>query len=323
MREIVGEAAYAAIRPHVGRALSGKRSPSTYIGASARLHPVGFGPFTCRSESPNGEVDGFVALILDISVQKQADAAREALVSNLERTVAFSERFVGILGHDLRNPLFAIHTAGLVLGQRATTTGDLKTSQQIIGSAERMSRMIDQLLDFTRTRIGSGIPLSPTKSDLATICRSAVDELEPRAPQRRSPSTGGATPPEPGIRSPRPGLLEHRRQRARSRRGQRRLDSPGRNRRRRRGHRSAQRRRDSRRSVVDDLRSLPAAHPNRPARRPWTGSLHRRSIVHAHGGRIEASTPDATTLFRIVIPRNAPSAAHVFAERLPDRSPPA
>ena len=40
-------------------------------------------------------------------------------------------------------------------------------------------------------------------------------------------------------------------------------------------------------------------------------------IVHAHGGSIEASTTDATTCFRIVIPRDAPSAARVFAERAP------
>ena len=43
--------------------------------------------------------------------------------------------------------------------------------------------MITELLDFTRTRIGSGIPLSPTRSDLTTICRSVVEELETGRPE--------------------------------------------------------------------------------------------------------------------------------------------
>jgi len=42
-------------------------------------------------------------------------------------------------------------------------------------------------------------------------------------------------------------------------------------------------------------------------------------IVHAHGGSIEASTTDATTCFRIVIPRDAPSAGIMFAEASPGR----
>jgi signal transduction histidine kinase len=42
-------------------------------------------------------------------------------------------------------------------------------------------------------------------------------------------------------------------------------------------------------------------------------------IVHAHGGSIEASTSDATTCFRVVIPRNAPSAARVFAKAVASR----
>ena len=274
--------------------------------------------------SPNGEVDGFVALVLDISAQKQADAAQEALVSNLERTIAFSERFAGILGHDLRNPLFAIHTAGLALSQRATTTGDLKTSQRIIASAERMSRMINQLLDFTRTRIGSGIPLSPTRSDLATICTSVVDELETARPEaaitvdRRGDTAG--TWDQDRLAQVFSNILGNALDHGVDSAAAIRLDGTA-------ADAVAIEVRNGGAIPADRLSTifdpfLPASRTD-PRAGLGLGLYIADQIVHAHGGSIEASTPDATTLFRIVIPRDAPSAAHVFADSPPRRSPPA
>jgi len=324
VRELGGDAAYEAIRSQVAKALSGEEITFDVHGGVGSSPPRWLRATYVPQRNPNGAVDGFVALVLDISAQKQADAAQEALVSNLERTVAFSERFAGILGHDLRNPLFAIHTAGLVLGQRATTTGDMKTSQQILVSADRMSRMINQILDFTRTRIGSGIPLSPTRSDLATICTSVVDELETGRPKaaitvdRRGDTTGTWDPDRLAqVFSNIVGnALDHGGDSAAAIR----LDGTA---------------ADAVAIEVRNAGAIPAHRlstifdpflpPSRTDPRAGLGlGLYiADQIVHAHGGSIEASTPDATTLFRIVIPRDAPSAAHVFAESVTGRSPPA
>src|SRR5690606_3812821 len=46
----------------------------------------------------------------------------------------------------------------------------------------RMARMIDQLLDFTRVRVGAGFPLRPEPANLMTIVRQVVDELENASP---------------------------------------------------------------------------------------------------------------------------------------------
>jgi signal transduction histidine kinase len=43
---------------------------------------------------------------------------------------------------------------------------------------ERMTRMIVELLDFTRVRLGGGFPLEPKPTDLRAVCRSVVDELD-------------------------------------------------------------------------------------------------------------------------------------------------
>ena len=91
VRELVGDAAYEAIRLHVDESpVRGRDHFRHPWRRSARLQPRWLRATYVPQRNPNGEVDGFVALVLDISAQKQADAAQEALVSNLERTVAFS-----------------------------------------------------------------------------------------------------------------------------------------------------------------------------------------------------------------------------------------
>jgi signal transduction histidine kinase len=107
-----------------------------------------------------------------------ASAERERLIEDLSRTVRFSEMFVGILGHDLRNPLSAIMTAASTLERRADNDRVAKRAARILNSANRMGRMIDQILDFTRIRLGQGLPLACKRVDLAEICRLVVDEFE-------------------------------------------------------------------------------------------------------------------------------------------------
>jgi signal transduction histidine kinase len=100
----------------------------------------------------------------------------------LTRTVKFAEMFVGILGHDLRNPLCAITTAASLLARRADSDRVTRPATRILGSAARMARMIDQVLDFTRIRLGQGLPLDRKTTDLGEVCRAALDELESNRP---------------------------------------------------------------------------------------------------------------------------------------------
>jgi signal transduction histidine kinase len=102
------------------------------------------------------------------------------------QTEAFREQFLGILGHDLRNPLQAISgNAGLLLRYGGLTEPQRKAINRISISADRMARMINDLLDFTRARLGGGYPVSRARMSVHDVLRQVVEELEVAHPLRR------------------------------------------------------------------------------------------------------------------------------------------
>ena len=97
----------------------------------------------------------------------------------------FREEFIGVVGHDLRNPLSAIRTgAHILLKREGLDAAAVAVAGRIASSADRMSRMIDELLDFTRGRLGGGIPIRRSAVDLADVCREVVEELRAARPDR-------------------------------------------------------------------------------------------------------------------------------------------
>lgn len=120
--------------------------------------------------------EGMIAVAMELE---------EAAESNMRRSVAFRDRFMGILGHDLRNPLASIaFTAQSLLERADTPPAQQRALTRIAGCAERMTRMIGDLLDLTRTRAGGGIPITPQPADLHAICRQVIEELESSHPAR-------------------------------------------------------------------------------------------------------------------------------------------
>ncbi len=103
---------------------------------------------------------------------------RETLEHALRDQAALQERFIAILGHDLRNPLNAVAMAAQRLKQAEVSERWAKSVDYILSGAARMTRLIDQLLDIARTRRSGGIPvrLQPG-TDLGEIVQAAVDEL--------------------------------------------------------------------------------------------------------------------------------------------------
>jgi signal transduction histidine kinase len=95
------------------------------------------------------------------------------------------EMFLAILGHDLRTPLGVVFTSSRFMLE----TGDLEEphlalTQRISSSATRMVHLVGDLLDFTRSRLGGGIPITRAPMNMGKAVHDVVDELTAAHPGR-------------------------------------------------------------------------------------------------------------------------------------------
>ncbi|HEY1552435.1 MAG TPA: response regulator [Kofleriaceae bacterium] len=123
------------------------------------------------------DVRGSVTTIEDITVQ-------HAIAAERERVAAFQQQMLGIVGHDLRNPLNAI-TAGLeLIAMRAEGQKQIEVPvRRAMSSATRMTKLVSQLLDMTRARLGQGIPLMRMTVPVAPLIQGVVEELSIAHPE--------------------------------------------------------------------------------------------------------------------------------------------
>jgi signal transduction histidine kinase len=118
-----------------------------------------------------------------LGVTRFNEAIDEALIEAVNLFTKTSEHYrdqtLGILGHDLRNPLSAMLTAStMLLDAERLEPRTVKIAARVLHSAaNRMNRMVADLLDLTRTRSGDTIPVTPTAIDLEPLCRQIVAEL--------------------------------------------------------------------------------------------------------------------------------------------------
>jgi signal transduction histidine kinase len=145
------------------------RKDGTPVDLSLSLSPLRIG----RRAPP-----GTIAIAADLSQTKRAEG--EAAEAG-----RFREQFVGIVGHDLRNPVSAIVAAAqLLLRHGGLSERQARTVLRILSSAERMTRMIADLLDFTRSRLGGGFPIHTRRMNLRELCEAVIEELELAYPER-------------------------------------------------------------------------------------------------------------------------------------------
>ena len=101
--------------------------------------------------------------------------------SDLERS---RELLLAVLGHDLRNPLSAVRVSAEVLTRTSLTPRQNELTSAIIRGSERMRRMVHDLLDFTRTRLGAKLAISLERCDLDAVCRNIAEETRTGHPDR-------------------------------------------------------------------------------------------------------------------------------------------
>ena len=117
-----------------------------------------------------------------LAEREQAEAAAAAE----HETSVLREQFIAVLGHDLRNPLAALGAGIRMLSQRETLSerGQL-VAKEMAESVSRSMALIENVLDFARGRLGEGISLTRSPTDLAPIVDQVVAEIRAIVPDRK------------------------------------------------------------------------------------------------------------------------------------------
>lgn len=106
------------------------------------------------------------------------DQAMSESVTYYTNSISHSRNlFLGVLGHDLRNPIGAASMAAQIVAQIGGTT-DKQTVliTQILNATERATHILDDLLDMARSSLGIKIPVAVAPMDMAKLAREIVDE---------------------------------------------------------------------------------------------------------------------------------------------------
>ena len=114
------------------------------------------------------------------------DQALAESVARYEFMVKQSQNmFLAILGHDLRNPLGTVVSGSTFLMQATDIASKyVLVATRMFNSAKRMSKLINDLIDFTRTHLGPGIPIRVKQGSVVEVCELVVNELRTFHPEQ-------------------------------------------------------------------------------------------------------------------------------------------
>ena len=113
----------------------------------------------------------------------------QALAASIERysfnLTASRDMFLGVLGHDLRAPLSTIALCNRLMAHAELPLTERRLASERTGRAiKEMIRLIADLLDYTSSRLGAGIPIEPRPCDVGSICQDALDAVQASHPEQ-------------------------------------------------------------------------------------------------------------------------------------------
>jgi K+-sensing histidine kinase KdpD len=112
-------------------------------------------------------------------------ALTESVTRFMEKVDYSKDVLLGVLGHDIRSPLGAITMTASLLPK----IGDLNEKQillvsQIAVCALRVNKIVTDLLDLTRARMGTKLPITPKSMNIEILAKQMVDEISIQHPDR-------------------------------------------------------------------------------------------------------------------------------------------
>lgn len=135
--------------------------------------------------------------VADLSVPSTLDAVvrfneaidqalAESIVTYSQRADEMRDLFLAILGHDMRGPLATVTLAGDLLSAAASGGGSHPdVGPRVKRAARFMSSMVQDMIGFTRTRLGGAIAIARRPADIGASCESAIADAEAMHPDCR------------------------------------------------------------------------------------------------------------------------------------------
>lgn len=159
------------------------RTNGEFFGTLCALDPL---PKKVSDAKVIATFELFCQLIsLQLDVEERVEKSEAALL-NEQQTAELREQFIAVLGHDMRTPLSSILVGVQTLQRMPLTTQATTVVDRIKRSGDRMARLIDNILDFARGRLGGGIPVvRHPDPQLAQVLAHVIAELAAIHPQRK------------------------------------------------------------------------------------------------------------------------------------------
>ncbi|WNG18672.1 ATP-binding protein [Cystobacter fuscus] len=135
--------------------------------------------------SPSGGIDGVLSLVFEVTEQVRLRQEAQRMAKEERGRRDFEQHLIGIVSHDLRNPLNAI-LLGLrqLLRPEDLDAHTVKCLKRLHSSTERAVRMVRDLLDFTQARLGGRLKIEREPVNVHEVVRAAVEELQATHPER-------------------------------------------------------------------------------------------------------------------------------------------
>lgn len=114
----------------------------------------------------------------------------KALAQSVQRysseVAASRDMFLAVLGHDLRAPLSGIDMSAMLLAKPGLSdAARLQSAARIKRASRDMNRLITDLLEYTRTRLGAGIPIDRSQCDLGPVCEASLEDIRAGNPEQK------------------------------------------------------------------------------------------------------------------------------------------
>lgn len=158
------------------------RQDGSFFGTLCAIDP---NPAKLKNQATIGMFELFAKLIAaQLDAADNVAMAQAGLAS--ERQMAeMREQFIGVLGHDLRNPLAAIGSGANLLLKTPLNDKASRIVSLMQGAVVRMESLISNVMDFASGRLGSGIEVTKVRDDVSPALHQVIEELRVANPERQ------------------------------------------------------------------------------------------------------------------------------------------